>query len=117
MRIIVIEDDADIKEILDYILNEDGHEVISWSDGALLDAIYEIDPDLILMDEILSGPSGSTLCKRLKNCADTSAIPVVLLSAMPNLDQTASACGADAYIEKPFNIDALIDVIHRFAKP
>ena len=115
MKILVIEDNRDIKEILDYILQDDGHEVISASDDTILNSLDSIKPDLVLMDEILSGPRGSTLCRNLKSNTSTRAIPVVLISAMSGIKTIAADCGADAYIEKPFNLDTLTGVIRRFA--
>lgn len=116
MRILVIEDNPDIKEVLDYILNGDGHEVIPCTDGASLNALDKINPDVILMDDILSVTRGSEFCRQLKNNDSTRHIPVILISAMPNLPATAAKCNADAYIEKPFNIDHLNKVIEQFAK-
>lgn len=115
MRILVIEDNADIKEVLDYILNDDGHEVIPCSDATPLNSLDTIKPDIILLDDILGGVRGSTLCRELKDDEKTSSIPVILISAMPNLKETAAKSGADAYIEKPFNVDELTGVIKRFA--
>ncbi len=111
----IIEDNPDIEEVLGYILNDDGHEVISCSDGSSLDSLDTIRPDLILMDDILAGVRGSMLCRQLKDNTDTSHIPVILISAMPNLAKTAASCGADAYIEKPFNIDTVSEAIKKFA--
>ena len=115
MKILVIEDNLDLKEILDYILKDDGHEVIPCSDGSSLRTLDMIKPDVIMMDEILSGSRGSALCRQLKSDDTTKHIPVILISAMPNLKDIAAGCGADAYIEKPFNIDNLFDVIKRVA--
>jgi len=115
LKILVIEDNPDIKEVLDYILQDDGHEVVTCTDGTSINELDRIMPDIILMDEILAGSRGSALCLRLKSNEATRHIPVVLISATPNLQSTAEKCGADAYIEKPFNIDALTDIIHRLA--
>lgn len=115
MRILVIEDNPDISELLGYILNDDGHEVITSADDTSLDNLDKIMPDLILMDEILSGPRGSSLCRKLKNDVATRNIRVVLISAAPDLKELASKCGADAYIEKPFNIDTLTQVVKGLA--
>ncbi|HTD99135.1 MAG TPA: response regulator [Mucilaginibacter sp.] len=112
MKILVIEDNLDLKEILDYILKDDGHEVIPCSDGSSLNSLDIIKPDLILMDEILAGSRGSALCRRLKKDEATMHIPVILISAMPNLKEIAAECGADAYIEKPFSIDTLVEIIN-----
>ncbi|MEO6851072.1 MAG: response regulator [Mucilaginibacter sp.] len=115
MKILVIEDNPDIKEILDYILQDEGHEVISAFDGSVLTSVEQIKPDLILTDEILSGPRGSTLCRKLKSDDSTKTIPVVLISGINRLSTIAAECGADAYIEKPFNLDTLTEMIRKFA--
>jgi two-component system response regulator VicR len=116
LKTLVIEDNPDIKEILGYILKDDGHEVISCTDGTSLESLDSIKPDIILMDDILSGIRGSELCRRLKSDDTTKDIPVILISAMPNLPDTAKNCKADAYIEKPFNIDHLIKIVKNFAE-
>ncbi|HVV56334.1 MAG TPA: response regulator [Mucilaginibacter sp.] len=114
MKILVIEDNPDIKDILDYILKDEGHEVIACPDGSSVNALDRILPELILMDEMLTGIRGSTLTKKMKADGATRHIPVVLLSAMPHLEDIAASCGADAWIEKPFNIDTLTDLIKKF---
>ncbi|HZX57414.1 MAG TPA: response regulator, partial [Mucilaginibacter sp.] len=85
MRILVIEDNPDIKEVLDYILSDEGHEAIQCSDGSSLMALDSIKPDIILMDEVLGNKRGSELIIKLKADENTRPIPVVLISAMPNL--------------------------------
>jgi DNA-binding response OmpR family regulator len=115
LKILLIEDNPDIKELLNYILKDEGHKVISSSDATSLNSLDKIKPDLILMDEILSEQRGSIFCRRLKNNDATKHIPVVLISAMTNLKDLALECGADAYIEKPFDIDTLVRVVKSFA--
>ena len=115
MKILVIEDNPDIKEVLDYILQDEGHDAVSCSDGSSLTSLDQIKPDIILIDEILGGARGSELIKKLKAEEHTRPIPVVLISAMPNLEGIAARCGADAFLEKPFNIDNLTDIIKNFS--
>jgi DNA-binding response OmpR family regulator len=115
LKILVIEDNPDIKEVLDYILNDEGHDVVACSDGSSLTNLDELKPDIILLDEILGRNRGSDLIKKLKTDKDKGAIPVVLISAMPNLENIAAKCGADAFLEKPFNIDNLTDIIKRLS--
>ena len=115
MKILVIEDNLDITDLLDYILKDDGHEVIHSLDGAVLNSLDTIRPDLVLMDEILSNTRGSLLCRKLKSDDATRNIPVILISAIPQIKTIAAECGADAYVEKPFDIDTLIEVVKRFA--
>ena len=114
MKILIIEDNPDIEEVLDYILKDEGHEVIQASDALLLNQLDSLQPDLILMDEILVNLRGSVLIKGLKADPETHHIPVILISAMPNLRDIAEECGADAYLEKPFDITTITDLVENF---
>ncbi|QJD95141.1 response regulator [Mucilaginibacter robiniae] len=115
MKIVVVEDNPDIRDIIDYILKDDGYEVISSVDGSVVNQFSEVNPDLVLMDELLPGPRGSQLCQQIKSDEQTRHIPVVLVSTMPHLDKLAEKCGADGYLEKPFNISALVELIRKYA--
>jgi DNA-binding response OmpR family regulator len=116
LKILIVEDNLDIKEVLDYILKDDGHEVASCPDGSSLTALDRIKPDLILMDDKLAEVRGSDLCLQLKNNDTTKNIPVIIMSAMPNLQEIARKCLADAYLEKPFNIEVITELIEGFSK-
>lgn len=116
MKIVVIEDNPDISEIMDYILKDDGYEVISSEDGSIAESFNEIKPDLVLMDELLPGKRGSEWCKYIKADPELQHIPVVLVSTMPNLEQLAEKSGADGFVEKPFNISNLGRIIRGFAE-
>jgi len=116
VKIVVIEDNPDINDIVNYILSDEGHEVFSAEDGSILDRFEEIMPDLVLMDELLPGKRGSELCKIVKSNDRIKHIPVVLVSTMPHLDKLAEKCGADGHLEKPFNISALSELIRGYAK-
>lgn len=115
MKIIVIEDNPDISEIMDYILKDDGYEVISSEDGTITNSFEELKPDLVLMDELLPGKRGSEWCKHIKTTPSLQHIPVILVSTMPNLEQLAQKSGADGFLEKPFNISSLGTLIREFA--
>jgi two-component system, OmpR family, phosphate regulon response regulator PhoB len=114
LKILVIEDNPDIKEILDYILNDEGHEVVECNDGSSIEVLERLRPNLILMDEMLTGVRGSELIKKMKADEAKRRTPVILISAMPNLNEIAAQCGADAFIEKPFNLETLTDLIKNF---
>lgn len=112
----VIEDNPDIQDILSYVLNSDGHEVISGTDSSFVKTLDETNPDLILLDEILSDARGSILCKSLKQQPETQDIPVILVSAIAQLPKIASECGADGYLEKPFNLDTITSLVRNFER-
>ena len=110
-RIIVIEDNHDILDMLAYILRDEGYVVIPSLNSQPLKDIENYNPDLILLDDWLPDGYGHQLCSALKANALTSKIPVILISSVRNLPQIAESCNANGYIAKPFDIDYLISVV------
>jgi DNA-binding response OmpR family regulator len=110
-KILIVEDDESIQDVLGIILRRAGYEVIAHSDGkAVMKGDYET-PDLFLLDKQLSGIDGLDICRYLKTKHDTKNIPVVMISANPQISTLAKLAGADAYIEKPFTMDFLLATI------
>ncbi len=110
-KILLIDDDLDLQDIMIDCLGEQDFELYNAVDGNATGLIYSIHPDLILMDVWLPGKKGSTCCLELKNDPVTRAIPVVLLSAVNELEKIARQCRADACINKPFDIMHLQQVV------
>jgi two-component system response regulator VicR len=108
-KILIVEDDPDILDILTYILEADGYLVVRSEDGKACEHLADILPDLILMDVRLKQPgeNGDMICRRLKSVAETRRFPVILLSAEFGLPELSKACGADGFISKPFDLDLL----------
>jgi CheY-like chemotaxis protein len=108
-KILIVEDDPDIMEILSFILSAEGYEVVGSEDGSACQHLPKILPDLILMDIRLKEPNqnGDLICIQLKSNLETRCFPVVLLSAEFNLPALSEACGADGFISKPFDIEVL----------
>jgi len=109
-RILVIDDEEDILELLDFIFRENGFEVVLSTTGEASEHIREIQPDLVLLDVRIAGSpkSGPDICKEIKSLVETSHLPVMLLSGEPDLQIIARECGADAYLAKPFDIADLL---------
>ncbi|MCQ6959136.1 response regulator [Mucilaginibacter aquariorum] len=109
-RILIIDDDEDILEILNVIFQEAGYEVILSNTGVAAGHIEEIRPDLVMLDIRIAGSnkSGTEMCRELKSNYETKNLPVMLISAEANLHQIAKDCAADAYISKPFDINDLL---------
>jgi two-component system OmpR family response regulator len=105
-RILVVEDDHDIGDILKYILEDKGYEVQLLRYGRqAFEAILSFEPALILMDIMLPDSDGSEICKEVK--ALHPALPVILLSAGYFMQPTV----ADDFIVKPFDVnDVLLKV-------
>jgi DNA-binding response OmpR family regulator len=112
-RILAVDDDKDILEVLQYILEESGYEVETLSDGHdLFGHIKENTPDLILLDIMLGNMDGRQLCREVKAKQETHDIPVILISASHNVSDSMKQKGSpDAFIAKPFDISELLDTI------
>jgi CheY-like chemotaxis protein len=112
-KILAVDDDKDILEVLQFILEDSGYEVDTLSDGHyLFERIKANEPDLILLDIMLGSLDGRQLCRDIKARQETHDIPVVLISASHNVSAFMNQSGApDAFIAKPFDINELLDTI------
>jgi len=113
-KILIIEDDEDILEIVSCILEEEGYAITILTHGDVIDEIRANLPDLILCDIWLPKRKGTEICKILKSDPLTAHIPFIVISTVMNLPQIASKCGADAYIEKPFQIKELVNIVKTY---
>lgn len=110
-KICVIEDDEGIQDILRIVLRNAGYETEVFSDGeAILQNNYTM-PGLFLLDKQLLGFDGINICEYLKINEQTKNIPVIMMSAYPNVKELALNAGADDFIEKPFPISLLLKTI------
>jgi two-component system, OmpR family, phosphate regulon response regulator PhoB len=110
-RILVVEDETDIQEVLEYNLKRDGHDVVLT--GTARDGLRharERRPDLVLLDLMLPDGSGTELCKTLRQDAATRGVRVVMLTAKgEEIDRVIGfELGADDYIVKPFSVRELL---------
>ncbi len=119
-KILIIEDDKDIRDTIVYILEEEKYEVVSSGDSKILKSIHELKPGIILMDNWLtewkSDANGQQLSKELKSNPATKHIPIIIISAVSNIKEIAEAGLADAYLKKPFDMDDLIKMVKKFIK-
>lgn len=106
-KIVIIDDDQDILELIEYILTEKGFEVITSLSAKILEDLLEINPNLILLDDWLGDTLGHELCRNIKINPETKHIPVIIISAATGLAEISKECFADSYIEKPFDIEHL----------
>lgn len=115
-KILIAEDERDIRDLITFTLRFAGHEVIPTVNGeeAYQAAIsMEAKPDLILMDVRMPRMTGYEACQQLKTHDSTREIPVVFLSAKGQESEvrTGYESGADEYILKPFSPDQLVERI------
>jgi two-component system phosphate regulon response regulator PhoB len=117
-KVLLIEDDKDIRDTIIYALKEEQIEVIASEDAKILKKLSEIKPDLILLDNWLSDwksdANGQQISKEIKTNPATSNIPVVIVSAVSNIKEVAEAGQADGYLKKPFDLTDLFAIVHKF---
>jgi len=113
-KIIIIEDDQDILDIMTYVLSDEGYEVLASANSLPLKEVHLHKPMLILMDNRLTDGFGRDFCKEFKSNPANSHFPVVLVSANPGLEEMAHESHADSYLKKPFDIDELIEIVKKF---
>lgn len=115
-RILVIDDDEDILSIFDLIFCEEGFEAILYNTGTTIEDIKNLRPDLILLDIRIVGfeKTGTEICAEIKNQLELEKIPVLLVSAEENVDLLATSCGANGYVNKPFDINKLLVKVKEF---
>lgn len=115
-KILVIDDDEDILSILDIIFCEEGYDAILYKTGTTTENIKVLHPDLILLDVRIAGfhKTGAEICKEIKAQLDMSDIPVILISAEENVMSLAQNCGANGYVNKPFDIYYLLAKVKEF---
>lgn len=115
-RIVVVDDQVAILEVVQMALEMVGYQVETSQTGAYLRHMQPPFPDLILLDIFLEGEDGRTICRQLKADEQTRHIPVVLLSAHANGEQTIRECNTDAFLAKPFHLDALYALVKQYIK-
>jgi two-component system alkaline phosphatase synthesis response regulator PhoP len=114
MRIFIVEDDDNIREMVSYAVKTAGFEAVSFSGGKeFFKTLSESLPDLILLDIMLPGDDGITILKKLRTDKNTAKLPVIMLTAKgTELDKvTGFDSGADDYITKPFSVMEMLSRI------
>jgi CheY-like chemotaxis protein len=108
-RILIVEDQEDVAQLIDIVLKNEGYTVAIARDGAQgLMLARDWKPDLILMDIMLPGVDGGKLISRLRKEAETRDLPIVAMSASRTLRDRTPELEADALLAKPFDVDALL---------
>ncbi len=113
-QILIIDDDPGIQDILKIIFERAGYGVsIQDKVQLILNNEYQI-PDIFLLDRYLSGMDGLDICRHLKSSDYSKNIPVIMVSASPDIARLAIDAGADGFVEKPFNMKDMINTIENF---
>ncbi|QHQ35646.1 phosphate regulon transcriptional regulator PhoB [Algicella marina] len=110
-KVLVVEDEEALSQLLSYNLGKEGFEVALTFDGdEALMAVDEQKPDLVLLDWMLPNVSGVEICRRLRAQSETRDIPVIMLTARGEEEDRIRGLeqGADDYVTKPFSMSELV---------
>jgi len=106
-KVLVIEDDGEIFNIIKYLITGMGYEVFPVNDIIGFEKIKLHNPDLLLIDDWHPNCIGHSLCQQVKNNPLTAHVPVILLSTSQRIMDLLMSCGANDYLQKPFDIEEL----------
>lgn len=113
----IVEDDADIRFIVEYVLEDARFKVESFESAkAFLNRSNKENVDLVILDVMLPDGSGIDLSKTMKEGSDTRSIPVIIMSAHAPSDIAISEGSADGFIQKPFDIDHFVNQVNQFIR-
>lgn len=115
--VLVFEDDQDILDVIKAILEPTYSVQTRSTTEDIFLAVRDTNPDIILMDLRIPDIGGSDATLLLKSNAKTNSIPILILSANPNIEVIAAKTGADGFIKKPFDINQIIKTIDAHLTP
>jgi len=113
-RILVVDDDPDVRSFLAAFLELEGFEVGTAGNG--VEALHQVDrqqPDVVILDLMMPIMDGWDCCRQLRADARTCRVPVIIVSASEDHNHRLSEVGANAFIAKPFDLDSLVGCIKR----
>ncbi len=114
MKIFICDDDPGILEVLKIILEESGHQVFAFENGkGIQRKIKQHSPQLIFLDLWMPGIEGREITKILKRDPHTKHIPIIIVSALNDVEQISKSVGADGFLAKPFEVNDLLKLINK----
>lgn len=108
-KILIVDDDQTIGFMLKDILEFSGHEVtVSQQPANTKENLLKHNIDLLLLDKLISGVDGTDVCAELKKDEEVAHIPIIMMSALHNVDGICKSAGATEFLSKPFDMETLI---------
>lgn len=112
--ILIVDDEFGIGEVLDAVLTDAGHRVLTAINGRQgLQRLAEATPDVVLLDYMMPVMDGAGMCRAMAADARWKAIPVLMMSALPEGVVAKECSGYAAFLRKPFRLQAAVDAITR----
>lgn len=115
-NILVIEDNQDVLNGIVNILEYCGYpsEGVTRFNDSTFEKVKTDNFGLIILDVMLSGNDGRDLAKKFKSTKETSGVPILMISAYPNVESSAKKAGADDFLAKPFGLDELKQKVEKY---
>jgi DNA-binding response OmpR family regulator len=113
-KVILVDDDQDIREALYLGLRNSPYEISMYESGNEILNKHVDAPDLFILDRNISGQNGIDICKFIKADEKYSHVPVLIMSAYPDIQIWAAEAGANDVLKKPFSIHTLRSIINKF---
>ena len=114
--VLIVDDEYGIAELLQAVLMDEGHRVLTASNGKHGLSVLETEkPDIIFLDYMMPVMDGATMLSRTSEDASLSQIPVVLMSSIPEASVAERCRGYVLFLRKPFDVFHVIDVVKRLA--
>lgn len=113
-KILVIDDEPEITEIIDTYLSENGFKVFTVNTPTkAIERAKDIKPDVILLDIMMPGVDGYDICQNLKQDPDFSHTPIIFLTGKDKADDMGRSfkSGGDMFIKKPFSCERLLEIV------
>ncbi len=115
-RVLVVEDEADIRQVLIYVLEDEGYEVAEAPDGkSALELIERQHPDIIILDMKMPGIDGWEFARLYRERYGNRA-PIIVLTAAQDAARRGTDISADSYVPKPFDLDVLLEHVAAFVR-
>lgn len=113
--VLIVDDDPGILEVTKIIVEEKGCLVTALGTAEnLYETVEKSQPQLILLDILLSDGDGIEVCQKLKKNVKTRTIPIILMSADMQIQEKYKAAGADGFLKKPFDITELEALVKKY---
>jgi DNA-binding response OmpR family regulator len=113
-RILIVEDETDLANLLRAFLEDEGYQTATWDTGDCLDLVKSYRPDLIICDYMLPFYDGRQVLRQVREAG--LDLPFIMISAVPRADRNWQEWGVDAFVPKPFDLDRLLESIDRVSR-
>ncbi|RYU91213.1 response regulator [Mucilaginibacter terrigena] len=114
-RLLIVDDDAGVLDVMKEVFEYENFEVKTLQcTSDILNDVAAYNPDVVLIDYILTGINGGELCHQLKHHDKTAHMPVIMVSAYTNVLNSLGHYGYDSFIAKPFDINTLLAEVNKY---